>query len=536
MPQIKLKPGAPPTNGEALGEFDESVLITRVGDAIADAASGMRNSDGEEAREAARRAAVDIATAALVANSADTAAHSEDVDVISEGVARQLGLSGQRLGDVITAARLHDIGKLGVPAKILKKPGSLNPLEWTAIHRHTIVGEQILLAVPELRGAARLVRHSHERWDGKGYPDGLAGDEIPLGSRIVFCADAFHAIRSDRPYRKGRSAAETLAEIEANAGTQFDPAVVEALVALSGDLRALSNGDRPRAVRARRLFALLLIVSVGTAGSAFARSGLMREPTSHTHPAAGVRGAGHAAAVGPGAGGQSATSLDAGKRLAAASPGSVFGAVGSSGPLTLLSPGAGLPGVGLVSGPTALLPSAAGTATGDQTPSDAGPASSQDRPGVRDHGQGLGNGRGQGKGRGASQGRRHDQQSSVAAASDGSSNKGKAKGHSGSSGSGKAKSNGGSSKSTFSAGSTTKGNSSNAGSGGGSSHGKSGQGAGGGQSSAPPKPPKSPPPAPDQSSAPPPASGNGNAGGNGGGNASARAGNAGGNGNAGGQS
>jgi HD-GYP domain-containing protein (c-di-GMP phosphodiesterase class II) len=110
----------------------------------------------------------------------------------------------------------------------------LDPIEWVAIRRHTIVGEQILVSVPELRGAARLVRHSHERWDGFGYPDGLSGEEIPLGSRIISCADAFAVIRSDRAYRPGSSTAEALAEIHACAGTQFDPAVVEALEALAG--------------------------------------------------------------------------------------------------------------------------------------------------------------------------------------------------------------------------------------------------------------------------------------------------------------
>ena len=182
VPTIKLHPGAPSTNGDAFRELDENLVVTRVGGAIAEAASDMRKSDGEDAREAARRAAVDIATAALVANSSETAAHSDDVDVITEGIARRLGISGQQLEDVLIAARLHDIGKLGVPVRILNKPDSLNPIEWTAIHRHTIVGEQILLAVPELRGAPRLVA-------------------IPTSAGTVW------ATRTDSRVRRSRSAA-----------------------------------------------------------------------------------------------------------------------------------------------------------------------------------------------------------------------------------------------------------------------------------------------------------------------------------------
>ena len=477
MPSIKLQPSAPSTNGDTLLELDENIVVTRVGGAIAEAASDMRRSDGEEAREAARRAAVDIATAALVANSSETAAHSDDVDVITEGIARQLGVSGQQLEDVLIAARLHDIGKLGVPVRILNKPDSLNPMEWTAIHRHTIVGEQILLAVPELRGAAHLVRHSHERWDGGGYPDGLAGEEISLGSRIVFCADAFHAIRSDRPYRRGRPAAEALAEIRANAGTQFDPAVVEALVELSGNLRATSNGTRPRSRRAGRLMALMLIVSVGACGSALAHSGLMPKANSHSQPATGSTVAEPSAAGRLGAAVQSPISPEAAKDQAAAGVSTnVLGGQSDAGPLSLLSPGTAL------SGPAGLFPGALGTAAANQTGTDS--ASNVDGPGVRDHGQGIGNGKGQRKGRGAEQGRGHDKQknhSAAAAAREGNSGKGKAKGHSGSS---------------------------KASSGSGSSNAKSGKGAGSAPSSAPVKPPKaSSPPKPPKApkDTPPPA-------------------------------
>jgi hypothetical protein len=323
---VKLHPGTAQGNGSPATELDVDVVIASMGEAIADAAA-QRATSGEDARHAARRAAVDIAAATLGATSSETAAHSSDVDVISEGIARRLGLSGQQLEDVMAAARLHDIGKLGVPEEIIGKPGPLTASEWAVVHRHTVIGEQILLAVPELRGPARLVRHSHERWDGLGYSDGLSGEKIPLGSRIVFCADAFHAIRSDRPYRSGRTAAEALAEIRSCAGTQFDPQVVAALEALAEDLRLDANGGRPTAARARRLMALMLVVSVGACGSAFARSGWMPEPNParSVPPAAASSGPGTpmglaTAAAAPGIRGSAAAGKPAPRRGRGAEP------------------------------------------------------------------------------------------------------------------------------------------------------------------------------------------------------------------------
>jgi two-component system, cell cycle response regulator len=197
---------------------------------------------------ATRRAATEIARAALEASSAETAEHSDDVVTISEALCDRLGVAGSERDDIVVAARLHDIGKVAVPREILEKPGSLTPTEWAAIRRHTVVGEQILRAVPEMAPAAKLVRHSHERWDGDGYPDRLAGDEIPLGSRIIFCADAFHAIRSDRSYRAGVSAPAALDEIVGCASTQFDPDVVMALELTARDLhrhgRRLGRSNR----------------------------------------------------------------------------------------------------------------------------------------------------------------------------------------------------------------------------------------------------------------------------------------------------
>jgi hypothetical protein len=143
------------------------------------------------------------------------------------------------------------------------------------MRRHTVVGEEILSSVSALTDVGRLVRHSHERWDGKGYPDGLMGPEIPLGSRIIFCADAFHAIRCDRPYRAGRSANEALAEIKRFAGSQFDPTVATALEEVVRERQS-----RPRGAASSRLFALLMCLVVGAAGTAIARSGLLSEASA----------------------------------------------------------------------------------------------------------------------------------------------------------------------------------------------------------------------------------------------------------------
>ena len=181
------------------------------------ARNGHNGGDGGDGT--ARRAALAMAVASLEARDRGTAAHSEDVVTLCESIGTRLGLSDEQLDRLAAAAQLHDVGKLAMPAEILNKPGPLDDDEWEIIRQHTVIGERMLRAVPEMGAVAGMVRHSHERWDGGGYPDGLAADEIPLASRIVLCADAFHAIRSDRPYRAGRSADAALAEVRANAGS-----------------------------------------------------------------------------------------------------------------------------------------------------------------------------------------------------------------------------------------------------------------------------------------------------------------------------
>ena len=129
-------------------------------------------------------------------------------------------------------AIFHDIGKIAIPDAILNKAGALTAAEFEQIKAHPIVGEQILAPVPFLADVRRIVRHDHERWDGTGYPDGLRGPQIPLGARIVLVVDAYHAMISDRPYREAMPEAEACDELRAHAGSQFDPAVVDALLAV----------------------------------------------------------------------------------------------------------------------------------------------------------------------------------------------------------------------------------------------------------------------------------------------------------------
>jgi diguanylate cyclase (GGDEF)-like protein len=159
-----------------------------------------------------------------------TGEHSESVVELTARVGEALALDAEEIARVRTAALLHDIGKVGVPDEILHKPGPLDSREWAIMRQHPVIGERIVRAIPGMGSIARIVRHEHERWDGAGYPDGLAGEAIPVGARIILACDAYHAMTSDRPYRQAMSHREAMAELTANAGSQFDANVVEALV------------------------------------------------------------------------------------------------------------------------------------------------------------------------------------------------------------------------------------------------------------------------------------------------------------------
>jgi diguanylate cyclase (GGDEF)-like protein len=159
-----------------------------------------------------------------------TGDHSESVVELAERVGEALALEADALARLRTAALLHDVGKVGVPDQILHKPGPLDEHEWAVMREHPVIGERIMRAIPGMGAVARIIRHEHERWDGQGYPDGIAGAAIPIEARIILACDAYHAMTSDRPYRKAMPHADAVAQLSANAGAQFDPEVVEALV------------------------------------------------------------------------------------------------------------------------------------------------------------------------------------------------------------------------------------------------------------------------------------------------------------------
>jgi HD-GYP domain-containing protein (c-di-GMP phosphodiesterase class II) len=167
-----------------------------------------------------------------------TGHHTEDVVDLSVRVAERLGLNAEEVEQIGQAAELHDIGKVAIPDAILHKPGPLDEHEWAFIRRHTLIGERIIDAAPALGRVAALVRSTHERFDGGGYPDGLAGSQIPLGSRIVAICDAFDAMTTDRSYRTGMRPEEALLELRQCAGTQFDPVAVEAFTSAWSARRA----------------------------------------------------------------------------------------------------------------------------------------------------------------------------------------------------------------------------------------------------------------------------------------------------------
>jgi HD-GYP domain-containing protein (c-di-GMP phosphodiesterase class II) len=168
------------------------------------------------------------------ADDAYTGSHSRGVVELSLAVSDRLGLDYQQRRNVEFAALLHDVGKIAVPKEIINKAGPLDPEEWQVMYRHTIEGEEMLNRVGGvLSEIGRIVRSSHEHYDGSGYPDGLAGEEIPLEARIVTCCDAFSAMTTTRSYRKAMPLEAALAEVRVCAGTQFDPRVAEALAVVS---------------------------------------------------------------------------------------------------------------------------------------------------------------------------------------------------------------------------------------------------------------------------------------------------------------
>jgi two-component system cell cycle response regulator len=216
----------------------------------ADAAGAMRTADNAmyaqkaTGRTSAGRQSTDVLLRALNELHPELDDHLGSVtDLVSE-VGIRLEMSGEELARLTAAGALHDIGKIAIPASVISKPGALNQEEWALLRRHTLIGERIVEAAPALRGAAPLVRASHEAFDGHGYPDGLAGAAIPLGARVIAVCDAFDAMISRRSYSPPATVAEAMAELRRCAGTQFDPAIVDAFEQVMAQRAPLANGAR----------------------------------------------------------------------------------------------------------------------------------------------------------------------------------------------------------------------------------------------------------------------------------------------------
>jgi HD-GYP domain-containing protein (c-di-GMP phosphodiesterase class II) len=202
-----------------------------------------------EELEHAVEAGVEAMAAAVDMRDDYTGAHSEDVVRLARTVGERMGLAQEQLGELQFAARLHDVGKIGVPDVVLRKDGPLEGAEWEIMRQHPAWGADMLCRVPGLKRISRIVRHAHERWDGDGYPDRLRRDDIPLASRIIFACDAYNAMTSDRPYRDALLPWIAVSELREGAGGQFDPDVVDALVGAlreqrAGGLNLFQQADR----------------------------------------------------------------------------------------------------------------------------------------------------------------------------------------------------------------------------------------------------------------------------------------------------
>ena len=192
----------------------------------------------QQSRPSAEQQSIDVLLSVLNERDSLLAHHLTDVADLAEAVSRRLDVAPAQLATIRQAAELHDVGKLAIPEEILTKPSPLTDDEWEFVRRHTLIGERILASAPALRAAGEIVRSSHERWDGDGYPDRLAGGEIPLGSRIIAVCDAFDAMTSSRPYASVLSRQQAIRELVRCSGTQFDPEVVDAFAGVQAELIA----------------------------------------------------------------------------------------------------------------------------------------------------------------------------------------------------------------------------------------------------------------------------------------------------------
>jgi diguanylate cyclase (GGDEF)-like protein len=207
-------------------------------DAALRAADTMLYASKSSGRRSAGRQATDALLQALHERQPELDDHLQGVGALATSVGERLGLPVEELDLLRQAGELHDLGKVAIPDSILTKPGPLDPDEWKFVRQHPLVGERIISAAPALAQAGKLVRASHERFDGTGYPDGKAGAEIPLGARIITVCDSYDAMIGPRPYRLGMSEEGAIAELQQCAGTQFDPEVVEVFCAFLAERRA----------------------------------------------------------------------------------------------------------------------------------------------------------------------------------------------------------------------------------------------------------------------------------------------------------
>lgn len=204
---------------------DDELLLASIGSQVAVAIENYRLNLNVE-----RTYMETILALALAVEAKDpySAGHSKRVGFYAMQIGQVLGFDDEMLRTLSDAGVLHDIGKIGIKDEILMKPSSLTPDEWKIMQQHPLIGEAIVKPVRSLGKVVALVRHHHERYDGKGYPEGLKGEDIPLGARILAVADGYDSMITDRPYRKRFSLEETKAELQRNAGTQYDPAIVDA--------------------------------------------------------------------------------------------------------------------------------------------------------------------------------------------------------------------------------------------------------------------------------------------------------------------
>ena len=239
------------TTAAALSEHGEGFMIgcsygaVRLPSEAQDSESALRIADQRmyaqkrSGRASASRQSKAVLLRALAERNPDLGTHLRDVAALATATAERFSLTVEDVEQIRQAAELHDVGKVAIPDAILEKPAPLDESEWAFMRRHTLIGERIISAAPDLREVAKLVRSTHENFDGSGYPDALAGDEIPLGARIIAVCDAFDAMTTDRPYRKAIDEAAAVEELRRCAGSQFDPMIVEHFCNLLTSQRAM---------------------------------------------------------------------------------------------------------------------------------------------------------------------------------------------------------------------------------------------------------------------------------------------------------